>query len=93
MQAQKRVFDETGRRIVSEGQTDPATPTKDIAGWQTHPMGCLADAAKDYTKVMLQIVGNLIKNEVEAMKKPCRFRTRRREPTNQSHLPRNLRRI
>ncbi len=58
---------EAGRKILSEGQTDPAGAIKKITEWQTHSMERLAEDAKACTEMMTNCTGAFVQNEVEAI--------------------------
>lgn len=57
---------EAGRRLTSEGRTDPASAMKEIADWQTQWMERLAEDVKDCTEMLSRCAGTFADDEGEA---------------------------
>lgn len=58
---------EAGKRILLEGQTDPAGTIREMANWQTRSLARLAQDARGCTEMISICAGALISNEVEAI--------------------------
>ncbi len=64
---------EAGRRIISEGQSDPASALKELAAWQTNSMGRMAEDAKACSEMITQCAGAVVTNEVEAAEETVEY--------------------
>lgn len=62
-----RLMIESGRRIASEGQNDPAGAMKELAEWQTGAMQRLAEDAGECGELFKQCAGAVVSHEVEAV--------------------------
>lgn len=59
---------DAGKRIASEGQTDPASAMMEILDWQMHSMERLAEDGKDCAEMLSRCAGAFVESETEAMK-------------------------
>lgn len=57
---------DAGRRLASEGKSDPGSALKEIVEWQTRSMERLAVDVKDYTEMLGRCTGTLVNTEADA---------------------------
>ena len=74
-QAIQSALDLTGS-IANGGLKDPSVAIKAMTEWQTGCMERLADDAKDCTEMMTLCIGNLVENEIEAVKETAEITKR-----------------
>lgn len=63
-----RAMIETGRRIATEGSSDPAGALQAVADWQTHAMQRIAEDAKDCTEMMTRCADALVRTEARTIR-------------------------
>ncbi len=72
---------DAGRRVISEGQSDPARAMKELVDWQTKSMEHLTEDAKAFTEMMTQCAGAVVTNEIEAAEETVEYTQKATKPS------------